>query len=268
MGNSLLRNKRIKDLTGQVFGRLTVVSYAGVTRHKSYWNVLCDCGEERRVGAAMLKRGTTRSCGCLHRELLSKRMIKHGESRSSAEYSAWKAMCRRCKDSNMKHFHNYGGRGIKVCRRWESYESFLQDMGRKPTLDHSIDRIDNDGDYCPENCRWATQKEQSRNQRSNRILTYRGKSQCVTAWAEELGMASHVLQHRVDRGWSVERALGTPVKDPKGRQITYGGITQPVSCWARDLGIGAMTIHSRLKLGWSIEKALTHPVKVYNKKGK
>jgi hypothetical protein len=267
MPNESMIKGKTKDLTGQRFGRLVAVSYAGAVKHKAQWDVLCDCGVKRRVGAATLKRGITKSCGCLHREILSKRSKKHGESHKSAEYSTWKAMRARCMRVNSVQFADYGGRGIKVCSRWDSYENFLKDMGRKPTPGHSIDRIDNDGGYCPENCRWATHEEQSRNKRTSRMLTYGGKSQCVVSWAEELGMAGHVLQHRIDRGWTVERALTTPVKDAKGKQLTYQGKTQPVSHWAKELGVHAMAIHSRLRLGWSVERTLTQPVKSYRRKG-
>lgn len=116
----------------------------------------------------------------------------------------------RCENPEARRYCDYGGRGITVCERWADFENFLADMGRKPSLGHSIDRIDNDGPYSPENCRWATKTEQMRNRNSNRYLTHGGETLLMIEWAERLGCPSSVIHKRITRGWSVEKAVTTP----------------------------------------------------------
>lgn len=153
------------DLTGQRFGRLTVVGYSHTNRNrKSVWNCHCDCGNDCQVAGERLVR-LTRSCGCLIRETTASRNTTHGQRRSK-EYGSWRAMKERCHNQNSEKFADYGGRGITVCDRWRySFEAFLSDMGDKPSPRHTIDRIDNDRGYEPGNCRWATPSEQRLNQR-------------------------------------------------------------------------------------------------------
>ena len=126
----------------------------------------------------------------------------------TAEYRAWYNMIVRCTNSKYKNYHRHGGRGIKVCDRWVgSFGAFLEDMGKKPNPSLTLDRIDNDGDYTPENCHWATRKQQSRNSRQNHNVTFQGRTQCLAAWAEETGVKAGVLHKRLKRGWSTERTL-------------------------------------------------------------
>lgn len=169
-------SKSVKDITGFKFNRLTVISFSHVKNEAAYWNCICDCGNKKVICGSSMKNGSTKSCGCLHIEINQNRTPsrKHGEGNKTTEYKTWAGIKRRCTNPNEKSYPNYGGRGIKMCTEWlNSYETFLADMGRKPTPQHSIDRIDNNGDYCKENCRWVTQIEQCNNQRNNVIVKHK-----------------------------------------------------------------------------------------------
>lgn len=179
------------DLTGRRFGRLVALRELAPKR----WLCRCDCGNESTPSPYNLLRGKTRSCGCGERENRS-RMRIHGCS-GSREHDAWISMRQRCSNPKTKQFHDYGGRGIKVCEQWNaSFETFLADMGPCPP-GHSLDRIDNNGHYEPDNCRWASRKEQQNNTRRNRIITYNGQSLSVTEWARRLGISDRTISNRI-----------------------------------------------------------------------
>lgn len=182
-----------KDLTGQRFGIQTVLSYAGCAGGAYFWAVRCDCGTQREVRGSYLLNGSTRSCGCDRGT--------HGENNSnSPEYRTWTGLKSRARRT-----------GIIVHERWDSYEAFLADMGRKPGAEYSIDRIDNSKGYEPGNCRWATVIEQGRNKTSNRLITHKGLTLCLVAWADLIDILPSTLDCRIRRGWSEERALTTTV---------------------------------------------------------
>lgn len=190
------------NLVGLRVGWLTVRAYAGRGRYGRSWDCVCDCGKSKIVCTSFLNARRVTSCGCQYR--------KHGRSLGDPTYKIWLAMNHRCSNPNDKRYDRYGGRGIAVCERWKDFKNFLADMGEQPR-GLSIDRIDNDGPYAPDNCRWASHKQQANNRSSNRIITHNGKTQTLAQWADELGMAWEALDYRFRRGWSVARALTEPL---------------------------------------------------------
>lgn len=197
------------DLAGQRFTRLVVIA---PSNKRGYWQCICDCGKHHETLGYRLQKCLTRSCGCLHREQLGALRRTHGAS-DSLTWKRWRSMRARCEMPNTKSYPAYGGRGIAVCERWkQDYENFLMDMGECPSEKFTIDRIDNNLGYSPGNCRWATKLEQARNQSSNHLLTFNGKTLCITEWAEETGINNRTLRTRLRKGWSIEQTLTTPPK--------------------------------------------------------
>lgn len=213
--------KRI-DLVGQKFGRLTVVSLAPVRKNgQAVWFCRCDCGNEKAVSSYVLRSGVSKSCGCLRvehgRAHGATAQLRHGEGgngKESIEYRAWGQMLTRCESASHKQFDDYGGRGITVCERWHRFENFLADMGRRPPIGpegrYSLDRIDVDGDYKPGNCRWATCKQQNRNQRKTVHTTIDGVTKPFQEWLEQAGITRAKFYRRVATGMSTWNALFGP----------------------------------------------------------
>lgn len=199
---------RRNDLSGQKFEHWTVLGYShSDSRGVSYWFCRCDCGKERAVRSDNLKAGFSTSCWC------SKNT--HGMSNQPI-YKAWMQMKQRCQNPNDSQYNNYGARGIYVCPQWQnSFAAFLADMGEPPP-NRTLDRINNDGPYSPENCRWATFSEQACNSRQTHFLEYCGQRLSVTSWARMLGFSPSTLYGRLKLGWSIERALTEPVHKLKG----------------------------------------------------
>ena len=197
------------EITGRIIKRQTPNG-----RRETLFECVCDCGNLRYHRLSYLHTGKIKSCGCYHREAIQKRATTHGKLYDPA-YLCWASMIRRCRNPHYKQYDDYGGRGITVCERWNDFAFFLADMGPRPSLQHSIDRIDNDGDYEPSNCRWATRLEQQRNSRVTRHLTYQGRTQALAAWAIEIGVPRRTLHNRINHNWSVERALTTPARRRK-----------------------------------------------------
>ena len=205
--------QREKAMIGNKFGRLTVIKENGRTKDRHIlWLCQCSCGTYTEVSGKRLRSGWTRSCGCLQRDITAERNKKNKGIRrvehrlkDIPEYSVWNSMLTRCNNKNRDNYARYGGRDITVCKRWLTFKNFYADMGKR-SEGMTIERIDNNEGYCPENCKWATYKEQMRNTRRTRMITYRNKTQCVTDWAEELGVGSGKLFYRL-KLYPVEIAL-------------------------------------------------------------
>jgi hypothetical protein len=207
------------NLVGERFGRLVVLAEDDSVPSKNVrWRCLCDCGEEHSARGDALKRGHVLSCGCLgptsevRLRALRAAISTHGMSRTPT-YTTWQAMLERCHNPKNPKYYMYGALGVKVCERWLSFENFLADMGVRPD-GHTLDRHpDPHGDYEPGNCRWATPGEQQRNRRAGlHLISFNGKTQCLTDWARETGIPREVLYVRINRnGWPVDLALTSPV---------------------------------------------------------
>ncbi len=203
---------------GKVYGGWTVLAFSHRDRRsKKHWVCRCECGIQRPVAESNLKREGSHSCGC--RFLAS--ITKHGALKNggrSGTWTTWNGMIQRCYNPRHKEFHNYGARGISICERWRyDFAAFLADMGEKPP-DKTIDRIDNNGNYEPGNCRWATDREQTRNKRVNVFYTHDGASLVIADWAVRLGVKKVTIRTRMRRGWTFEQAILTPV-GPRGHKV-------------------------------------------------
>lgn len=196
-------------MIGKKFTRLTVVTQDTTRpRGNRYWKCLCDCGNTVVARTSDLRSGNTKSCGCYKSSNAKNRMTTHGES-STRLYAVWNAMMSRCYNPNTERYGRYGGRGITVCDEWlhkyPAFRDWAVANGYRDGL--TIDRINVDGNYCPENCRWITKAEQQKNTSTNRFLTYNGETHTLSDWARIAGISAPTLSKRLKRGWTLEKAL-------------------------------------------------------------
>lgn len=214
---------RIIDLTGQQFGRLRVVRRAEAKREfwgQAAWECECNCGKTCVVTGRELRKGHTKSCGCYSRDRAREAGRKHGAftgGKPTLAWRIWQEMKQRCYNPKCNRYYTHGARGIKVCQRWlHSFEDFMKDMGPRPK-GGCLERKDNDGDYTPENCRWATRKEQARNKRNTFWVEYQGERLSLAEWCERLGLKYHTTAERLRRGMAPEEAFAHPRRARKKR---------------------------------------------------
>lgn len=257
------------DLSGMRFGRFTVVEFHSNNKHnQTMWRCRCDCGNERIVCVGNLNYGVSKSCGCLKSEKLLESITKHG-LHNTREYKIWKKMRQRCRNPLDPAYPDYGGRGILVCKRWDDFSNFIADMGTCPDLTLSIDRFpNNDGNYEPGNCRWATRTEQARNKRSNHIIKTSDGKMSIAEAAERNAMPYARLKARLELGWKVIDAVREPGRQHSYKRIEgaehigkviflpHGGRRYSIAEASKCFNVGIRTLLWRLHHGWSIEKAL------------
>lgn len=199
--------KPFEDLIGKNFGDWKVTSFAGRKDSKRFWACECICGEKRDVVETGLIYNRSKSCGCQNMRRWKAAATRHGMTETT-EYMSWKCMKARCYIPGTPSYPRYGGKGIKVCERWlNSFENFIEDMGMKPTPQHTLHRKKNKLDYTPENCVWATKKEQQKWRECTRFVTLNGITKCVVEWCEELGLNSGTVNGRLKDGMSGEEAM-------------------------------------------------------------
>lgn len=202
---------KLRDLTNQSFGRLKVIKRCGVNpKGKATWECICECGISKVIVGQSLYDGSSKSCGCLNleqkRDICLKRNTTHGMRRTQA-YAVWTNMKTRCNNPNRIKFKIYGGRGIKVCDRWNNFESFIEDMGHPPSPKYTLDRIDSNGGYEKSNCRWVLQVVQQNNRRNNRLITHNGVTHTLQNWSKLTGIPRKTISNRIERNWPVDKAL-------------------------------------------------------------
>lgn len=250
---------RIKDLSGQKFNMLTVISYYGNTEdHKAVWLCRCDCGVEKPIAAAKLKQGQ-KSCGCLSATANTRKKSYHGK-RGTGAYVSWSRMIQRCNYDGYDGTARYKGRGVSVCERWRTFVNFLEDMGDRPE-GCSLDRINNEGDYEPSNCRRADQKTQARNKSTTKTYEYRGQKKILDDWADEFGINRNTLTDRVSTlGWGITEAIERPIQARDnahrifGEDLTLSQASKKYSVVYRTL---ASLVNTR---GYSAESAVSRLV--------
>lgn len=254
------------DLTGQRFGRLTVIRRveSRPNRHEARWECLCDCGNIHYAETYQLTHGVCKSCGCYRKEVTAELKKSHGQA-GTRIYGIYKGIHSRCYNKNFKAYPRYGGRGIKMCNEWrndfQAFHDWAMTHGYRDDL--TIDRIDNDGDYCPENCRWVSMKIQANNTRRNVIAEYNGEAHTAAEWEDLYGLKQGYVAGALRRGWSIEEILTgkIPKVESRGRLYEINGEFHTQAEWIRMSDIGEDAVYGRLHRGWDLERAITEPLK-------
>lgn len=247
------------DLIGKRFGKIVILKMLGVEVGSKYphvqYLIRCDCGNEKAVPVNNIRAGNHRSCGCV--------APRNKGASLHPLYGTWRNMVARCHDPSAVGFRQYGGRGITVCDRWRAdFFNFLEDMGARPSSGLTIDRINNDGNYEPGNCRWATRTEQNSNRRTRphpSAIEHDGKVLGITAWSRELGIKLTTLRRRIEKGKPIDAVLSTEIQS-KPHLITYRGETKTIAEWAQSVGVKPKTLYFRIVMRkWPLERAISGP---------
>lgn len=249
-------NTKFIDMTGKVLGSLTVLRRSDERGRGGVWVCRCECGTEVLRRGDNLRSSKHPNCGCEAGALVR----THGK-KGTKIYRIWRGIKDRCCNERCAQYHRYGGRGIQICETWRnSFQAFYDDMGDVPESKHSIERIDNDRGYCKSNCRWASMREQSRNKCNTHRLTFKGKTRSLSEWADKLKIPDHRIRQRINRGWSVSRALTVPSLYSTRTVIEFDGRSLTIGQWARHINIHHSTLLSRLREGWSVHRSLKSPL--------
>lgn len=248
------------DMTGVRYGSITAISAAGPSNGaKIKWLCRCDCGCDFVTCGGKIRSGEVISCPSCSRERVRLDRVTHGK-RKTDEYRIWTHIKSRCFNPKVPSYKNYGGRGITMCDKWrESFDSFISDMGCRPSTDHSIDRINNDGNYEPGNCRWATRKTQMNNTRVNRLIQIEGETKTMTQWADVIGVCREVVYKRLKRG-----IAGAELLDQihEVDLFTLDGVSASIKEWSLITGIKRATLYWRINSQkWPLSRALTEGVR-------
>lgn len=250
----------------------TVINSNG--KRNNYWKCKCDCGNEFESTGIHIRSGACKSCGCFQKEKAKERHTVHG-GKYTRLYRVWAGMKGRCEKETNPAYYNYGGRGIRVCDDWHNFAVFREwaiNNGYDETAQHgecTLDRINNNKNYEPSNCRWITMREQANNKRTNRFVEFQNETKTIAEWSKIIGISENLIMQRLNRGWTSNAALLTPINKLKTKRnitnevlIEYCGKTMNMSDWSRELDIPYYLIRSRIReLGWSAEKAFTTTVK-------
>lgn len=218
--------KQIKNYTGQVFGRLTVLEFVERKNNISYWKCKCSCGNEIVIPIKYLVCGDTKSCGCIRKEKVSKLAKSKSYKKNKTLYSRWSNMKQRCYNKNCMAYKHYGARGIVVCDEWKNnyknFEKWALNNGYKKNL--TIDRINVNGNYEPNNCRWATIKEQNNNMTTNHYVVYDDEKLTLKQFSEKYNIDYYIIKNRIKSKWDIEKIIKTPVKHININRLLTGGV--------------------------------------------
>lgn len=255
------------DITGQRFGRLLAINTTEKDKQGRYlWNCQCDCGKTIKSCFSDLKEGKRKSCGCFKRDNIVSFNLKHGNCNTRI-YKIWAGIKSRCYNSNEANYKNYGGRGIIVCDEWRNnFQAFYNWAILNGYDDNlSIERIDVNGNYCPENCKWATIKEQNSNTRRNILITYNGETKTLKEWSSCLKLNYSTVYSRYKKGNTIEEIFNDYVR-PQKLFLEYDNKIYTIVELARIYGIDISTLKHRLKIGWTLTDALNKPSKKKKRK--
>ncbi len=197
-----MTRRKFLDVTGRVFGRLYVMNPIIEEKFPIKFLCKCECGKTISTTSSRLLNGNTRSCGCYRTELFLKKITTHGKYGTKV-YETWHGMKTRCLNSKDPSFKWYGARGIKICDRWMRFENFYQDMG-EPSKGMTLDRIDNNGNYGPGNCRWVSFEENNNNKRNNVLIEFNGEKKTISQWSRKMKIKRNILTYRLMAGWSID----------------------------------------------------------------